>query len=155
LVSPRLKVLILPLILFSITLLGLFFSAINQVTSNPVFWGAFVLFFLIGAFLLLPEDPIPGKRRKTGRVGYLTLAAILFALLFVSRWIPDAVVVGVGYVGLPSGAGARGLYYLLFDSRWDYCPKCARQSWITKRNGKWYCTLKGHVVSDFNSSEFH
>ena len=145
-VSNRLKALLLPPILFSISILGILFSAINQVAGSPVFWGGFIFFALIGAFLFLPEEPVPGKRTKKGRVGFLSLAAILFALLFISRWTSDATVLGVGFVGFPSGAGARGLYWLVFRSKWSYCPKCEKQSWIIKKGGKWYCNKKGHVV---------
>jgi len=34
---------------------------------------------------------------------------------------------------------------LIFQSRWSYCPKCEKKSWILEVNGKWYCHKKGHL----------
>jgi hypothetical protein len=96
---------------------------------------------------VLFADSIPGKRkRRKGRVGFFSLAAIMLVLILVNSWFPEALFLALGAVGFSAGVGLRVSYYLLFQSKWGYCPKCEKQSWIIKRDGKWYCNKKGHVV---------
>jgi len=145
-VSNRLKAGILPPILFLIPISLILFSSISEVVGNPFFWLSFASFALIGAFLFLPEEYIPGQRRKKNTLGFFSLFIVLLIFQLFSRWYPDIGILTLGYAGLPAGVGARVLYYLLFQSRWNYCSKCEKYSWIIKRRGKWYCNLKGHVI---------
>lgn len=145
--SNRLKAGILPLVLFSVPISLILFTGARDGIGNLYFWIGFAFFAFVGTFLFLPEDRIPGKRkRKNGRVGYLSLAAIMFVLIILNRWYPEALFLGVGAIGFSAGLGLRVSYYLLFQSRWSYCTKCEKKVWIVKSNGKWYCNRKGHLV---------
>ena len=146
-ISNRLKAGILPVVLFLVPISLILFSSVRGAVESPFFWAGFVGFAFVGTFLFLPEDSIPGKRkRRKGRVGFLSLAAIMAVLILVNSWFPEALFSALGAVGFSAGVGVRVSYYLLFQSKWGYCPKCEKQSWIIKRDGKWYCNKKGHVV---------
>ena len=150
-VSNRLKAGLLPPLLFLIPISMILFSSIREVVESPFFLLSFASFVLIGAFLFLPEEYIPGQRRKKNVLGFFSVFIVLLLFQLFSRWYPDIGLLTLGYIGLPAGAGARVLYYLLFQSRWNYCPKCERYAWIIRRRGKWYCNLKGHVIESSSS----
>ena len=145
-VSNRLKAGLLPPLLFLIPISLILFSSVRELVGNALFWLSFAAFALVGAFLFLPEDPIPGQSRKKNKLGFFSLFIVLLLIQLFSRWYSAIGVLTLGYAGLPAGVGMRGLYYLLFQSRWDYCPKCERYAWLLKRRGKWYCNVKGHVI---------
>ncbi len=149
-VSNRLKAGILPPLLFLIPISLILFTSVREVVGNPLFWASFVSFALVGVFLFLPEDPIPGQRRKKNVLGFFSMFIVLLLIQLFSRWYSGISVLTFGYAGLPAGVGARVLFYLLFQSRWDYCPKCEKYAWIIKRRGKWYCKLKGHVIESIS-----
>jgi hypothetical protein len=151
-ISNRLKAGILPVVLFLVPIFLILFSSVREAVGSPVFWAGFVGFALAGTFLFLPEDAIPGKRkRRKGRVGYLSLTAVMLALILVNNSYPSALFLGLGAVGFSAGLGFRVSYYLLFQSKWDYCARCEKKVWIVKSGGKWYCNLKGHVVDSYPS----
>ena len=149
-VSNRLKAGILPPLLFLIPISLILFTSVREVAGNALFWLSFVSFTLVGAFLFLPEEPIPGQRRRKSILGFFSLFVVLLLIQLFSHWYSGIGVLTFGYTGLPAGVGVRVLYYLVFQSRWDYCSKCEKYAWIIKRRGKWYCNLKGHVIGSIS-----
>src|SRR6266705_62154 len=98
--SNRLKAGIIPVVLFLIPTSLILFSSVAEAVGSPFFWAGFVGFAFVGTFLFLPEDAIPGKRKKKrGRVGFLSLAAIMLGLTLVNHWYPDALFLALGAIG--------------------------------------------------------
>jgi hypothetical protein len=111
---------------------------------------------MFGAFLLLPRGPIfpiAGKAQKRRRLGYFPVAIAAAALVVASGKFPDALTIEFGIpIALFGAAGLRAAYLLAFRSRWTFCPKCGKESWILELDGKWYCNKKGHLFQETDST---
>src|SRR2546425_8806549 len=109
-VSNRLKAGILPPLLFLIPISLILFTSVREVAGNALFWLSFVSFTLVGAFLFLPEEPIPGQRRRKSILGFFSLFVVLLLIQLFSHWYSGIGVLTFGYTGLPAASAYE--YYI-------------------------------------------
>jgi len=118
------------------------FSLLPLELTSLSYWLGFVAFFPIGAFLIM------SMKSGMSRVGGVTVGVLGFSLLVLSRSYAAAGDAAAAAPGFFVGMLARFIVVAFADTKTAYCNICKTQTWMERRDGKWYCVSGNHFVID-------